>query len=67
MSFYLHRALDAYCLFAKQVTKGDFYGNMDQMDLLPHLFKMVLSKQDKASVIQQHLFLLQLTYGISLP
>lgn len=47
MSFYLHQALDAYCLFAKQVTKAGFYGNIDQMDLLPHLFKMVFSKQDQ--------------------
>ena len=37
----------AIAFSAKQVTKADFYGNTDQMDLLPHLFKMVLSKQDE--------------------
>ena len=37
----------AIAFSAKQVTKADFYGNTDQMDLLPHLFKMVLSEQDQ--------------------
>lgn len=54
MSFYLCQALEACNLFAKQVTRADFYGNTDQMHLLPHLFKVALLSKAKASVIQQH-------------
>ena len=54
MSFYLCQALEACSLFAKQVTRADFCGNMDQMYLLPHLFKVALLGKAKASVIQQH-------------
>lgn len=54
MSFYLCQALEACNLSAKQVTRADFYGNMDQMHLLPHLFKVALLSKAKASVIQQH-------------
>lgn len=52
MSFYLYQALEDYCLFAKQVIKTDFYGNMNQIYFLPHLFKVAPLSKTKASVIQ---------------
>lgn len=31
MSFYLYQALEAYCLFSKEIIKAHFHGHMDQL------------------------------------
>lgn len=45
MSFYLYQALEAYCLFAKEIIKTHSYGHIGQLYLLTHLFQVPFARQ----------------------